>query len=175
MKARVGSALRAKPMRRGVVRRWPTVVLTALVATTVGTASPAWAASSGRVFQTDFVSPTASFEGCGEADMDVGAEAKSWATSFGWPEPYECDTSSLAPSPAGYLGVNAYEYINGAYCGSTGWYYDDTSNDNFGVGGAVCGNPAGSQNFYTVGYQEFYYSGIGYLGPYSVTSPSQTY
>src|SRR2546429_9888183 len=38
---------------------------------------------------------------------------------------------------AGWIGVEANGYMNGSYCGSTGWYFNGSTTSTFGVGGTI--------------------------------------
>jgi hypothetical protein len=76
--------------------------------------------------------------------------------------------------PSGYLGAVAYGYRSGSYCGNTGWYYNGSATYEFGVGTALCSNPAGSQSFRTVAYGTVW-TGSGYSSLISTTSPNQNY
>lgn len=84
-------------------------------------------------------------------------------------------TSSLASVPAGYLGAAFDAYRNGSLCGSAGPVFQGSANSTFGVGGTVCSNPSGNQNFHTVGRGYFwggsYYSYNNHYRIYLATSP----
>jgi hypothetical protein len=80
--------------------------------------------------------------------------------------------------PGGYIGANADGYINGSYCGSTGFYYNSGPASGFGVGAQLCSNPAGSQVFDTVAtgtIWDYVYSTWQYVYTNSLTSPNQNY
>ncbi len=115
-------------------------------------------------------------------DNCVNAEIADVANNNAYVEsdtnPNQCNTAYAYTMPAGYLGANADGYINGTYCGSTGFYYNSSPTYLFGVGAQLCSNPSGSQTFYTVATAEIwdYYSGAWqYAMTNSVTSPSQNY
>lgn len=116
------------------------------------------------------------------ADNCVNSEIADIANNNAYVEsttnPNQCNTAYAYTMSSGYLGANADGYINGTYCGSTGYYYNSTATYLFGVGAQLCSNPSGSQTFYTVATGEIwdYYSGAWqYAMTGSVTSPSQNY
>ncbi len=93
-------------------------------------------------------------------------------------DPHDCNTSYAYTMASGYLGANADGYKNGAYCGSTGYYYTSGAASGFGVGQQLCSNPAGSQTFDTVATGTIwdYVSGTWqYVYTNSLTSPNQNY
>lgn len=59
---------------------------------------------------------------------------------------YNSDCATGHNHSAGYMGVKADLYKNGAYCGSTGWYYNSSSAQFIGVGQVLC---SGSGSFFT--------------------------
>lgn len=88
-------------------------------------------------------------------------------------------TSPSVNVPSGYLGVNAYGYRNGAFCASTGNYYNGSTTWGFQVTWQACSNPAGSQTFRTLAYGAIYNDGsgggaVGYSW-FSQYSPNQNY
>lgn len=93
-------------------------------------------------------------------------------------DPHRCNTSYAYNMPGGYIGANADGYINGSYCGSTGFYYNSGPASGFGVGAQLCSNPAGSQVFDTVATEtiwDYVYSTWQYVYTNSLTSPNQNY
>lgn len=75
--------------------------------------------------------------------------------------------------PSGYIAAKADGYRNGAYCSTTGWYFNSVTAAYFAVGQVICSNPAGTQTFNTVGWGGLW-NGSSYPAN-SRTSPSQNY
>lgn len=58
--------------------------------------------------------------------------------------------------PSGYLAASVSGYRNGSYCGNSGNFYSNVATWGWGVSWQACGNPAGSQTFYTRAYGAIY-------------------
>jgi len=152
--------------------------LLALFFAIIFTAQPAWASASSpwRYDLTVWVNdPSYTANMCERAailDTAVNlANVQTHSTS-------SCTSSSLNV-PSGYLGSNAYGYRDGSFCGSSGNYYSSTATWGFQVSYQACSNPAGTQTFYTIGYDAIYNDGsgggaVGYNW-FSQSSPSQNY
>jgi len=63
-------------------------------------------------------------DNCLKATITTGADNIADIYSFSDKEPSRCDGSYAYSMPGGYLGIDASGYKNGAYCGSTGYYYN---------------------------------------------------
>lgn len=77
--------------------------------------------------------------------------------------------------PAGWLGVTVDAYKNGAFCGTSYYYYSSSASAAFGrYSYGLCSNPSGSQEYYTVAWGKVY-TGDHYYQPNGIVSPSQNY
>jgi hypothetical protein len=117
-------------------------------------------------------------DNCLKATITTGADNIADIYSFSDKEPSRCDGSYAYSMPGGYLGIDASGYKNGAYCGSTGYYYNSGPTSGIGVGSKICSNPFGLQTFYTVATGEvwdYYYTYWHYAYTGTVASPNQNY
>jgi hypothetical protein len=112
---------------------------------------------------------------CVQAVIKTGANAV--ANNDDWIHPDGCG-GTAASMASGWIGVEALEFMNGSYCGYAEAYNGSTTGG-LGVGGVLCGNPAGTQIWYTQAaggsYTEINGSYTTYWWPTIATSPNQDY
>jgi hypothetical protein len=140
-------------------------------------ASPASAtATSGYIYKLTTGPYGGSYvDNCLKADIVDVADNRAWIRSAF--SPNHCG-APVYWMPSGYLGIRAWGYRDGFVCTSTGFYYNSSSQYEFGVGAVLCGNPAGSQVFHTSADAQVWtliggswqYTFVG-----SVSSPNQNY
>ena len=135
----------------------------------VGASSVAWAtASSGFIFKGN-VNGKAT---CTEAIIADVADNKGWTYVF---SAGACSTAQTVPS--GHIGVRIRGWRNGGICANWGLYnYNSGTAHAIGVGGKLCSNPAGSQDFQTQANSHRWSTDCGCYFVHSlVTSPAQNY
>jgi|ERR1039458_5550423 hypothetical protein len=158
-------------------RRAASVLIPLLIAcaVTFGVPTTALATASAGYYLEHVVDEHSGYvDECGQTVIHDIADNRSWELTN--TDPNGCDLhSNTWGAPIGYMGVNADGYFKGSYCGSTGYYYNQTSTYNFGVGGVECSGD-GCGTYYTIAsgtlYQ--YYAG-SYGADWSEKSPNQTY
>lgn len=134
-------------------------------------------ASSGIVYGTSSTMNNGNYDDqCVESIIADVADYKAFGYTY---EAVGNLCSTPRSEPAGYIGAMFNAYMNGSYCGQSSTAYSPYATSSWGIGGAICGNPSGTQSFYTSGYA-YFYEGPSY--PYNngyrihgVTSPSQNY
>lgn len=156
-----------RPTRRGLL--WALFAGIAVIAiSSVALAT----ATSGYVYKLSVNVPSYGWtDGCIKSTIADVADNKAYtrtAVNFN-----KCG-SPVQSLPSGYLGARADGYRDGAYCGTTDYYYNSSSTYVFGVGSHLCSNPSGTQTFYTQARGRLWNgSGYSYLG--SQASPNQNY
>jgi hypothetical protein len=90
---------------------------------------------------------------CAESAVVTGADFKAYARTR---QPNSTSCSSAKSVPGGYMGVLFNGYRDGSFCGQAGPTYSTSTASDYGLGGAICGNPSGLQNYYTNGYPRWY-------------------
>ena len=71
-----------------------------------------------------------------------------------------------------WVGVDAEGYKNGAYCGDTGWAYNDSPTTTFGVGGVECAGSGAYQTLALADWWSYYDGDWMYTGVASLWSPA---
>lgn len=101
--------------------------------------------------------------------------AYNQASTFAWISPSSC-FSQVAELDAGWMGINAKGYRDGAYCGQTGTQYTAAKSWTWSASATLCSNPAGSQAFHTAGFGKIWiYQDGAYYDQAGVSSPNQNY
>lgn len=77
--------------------------------------------------------------------------------------------------PSGWYGIKVDGYRDGAYCGSSGYYYSTTYAFGWQIWITLCSNPSGAQSFTTTATGIGYDGTGGYWSGRTVTSPAQNY
>jgi hypothetical protein len=134
-------------------------------------------ASSGLIFRMiTWAGDSTYIDSCIEAVIADVAENKAFIRSA--PSPHECGPEQYT-MPSGWLGAKADGYLDGAYCGTTGWTYSSSDTHLFGVGAFLCANPSGSQVFHTIAWGTVWAKQSNgtwiYASPMDVVSPNQNY
>lgn len=146
---RMFAIMRPRPTVRGVSFVLGLAMMSALLF--IGSAA---AVTSGTVFKArETLNGSRVINACAEATVVTGGDFQSFARSR---QPVGTSCSSGYAVPGGYLGASFYGYMNGSFCGVGGPAYTTGTTSDFGIGGAICGNPSGLQNFFTNGYSDFY-------------------
>jgi hypothetical protein len=149
------------------------VVAIATVALGLGMAVPALADNSGYILQQTTYEYGGNVNFCGESAIVATADNRSWALSNDANS--ACSTSANTwTSPAGFLGVNAEGYYQGAFCGETGNYFNTAAAFNFGVGETICGDQ-GCGEYFTHATQGFWSVSQNVYLPGKEDSPQVSY
>jgi hypothetical protein len=150
----------------GSMRRWALVLGGLIVVAVVWSGAFALAtATSGRVYK----STIAGTRICTEAVIADVADNKGYTTTW------SSTCSSTNSKPPGYLGVRIRGVRDGGFCSSwTGWAVNASTTWSMGLGGYLCTNPGGTQEFQTYAESKFWYSS-GYIHFTQTVSPSQNY
>ncbi len=147
--------------------RWVALALGGLIAVAVlwsGTFALA-TATSGRVYKGN----VAGTRVCTEAVIADVADNKGYTTTW------SSTCSSTNSKPPGYLGVRIRGVRDGGLCSSwTGWAVNASTTWSMGIGGHLCTNPGGTQEFQTYAESKLWYS-LGYIYFTQAVSPAQNY
>lgn len=85
----------------------------------------------------------------------------------------------LTNLPAGWMGVSFDGFVDGIWCGTSGWSFSTTSNSYYYKYASLCNDPVGKQKFSTVVGGCFYVSSGGNYGQYECrgveSSPTLTH
>jgi len=135
------------------------LVIFVLVGTVLG--GIAGAATSGYInYGSNLMGDGVARTQCAKADVinnGGNPDFKSWARTT---SSSNCSTG-LASVPSGYLGAGFDAYRDGALCNSASPQYNGSSTSTFGIGGVICTNPSGIQNYHTVG-KSYFWAGVYY-------------
>jgi len=147
------------------------VTISAVVALVMATVvvSALATATSGRSYRG---SPGNNYNLCAEAEIVTpNMDNNAWTISQDYNTGCWNDNYS---APSGWLGAYAMGYRDGAYCGTTGFYYNSVSTYRFGVGSVLCSNPSGTQAFKTGADSKGWNpSTLSYVNYTAVQSPNQ--
>jgi hypothetical protein len=152
-----------------------TVALTFITTFAIGHEIAFASASSGEIY---FVTTGPYFGGnvdsCGIANINDTAYNEGWVLAHR--SPGGCGGTAVQ-MPAGWLGVAAHAWRDGAYCGATATSYSTVTISYWATGSALCSNPAGSQSFSTLAVASVWGPNGGGWQWYSglIWSPSATY
>jgi hypothetical protein len=105
----------------------------------------------------------------GEVDVNRNngtAQSRSYNTSC---------AGSARTLPSGWLGINLDGYRDGAFCGSSGYYYSSSATWSWTLWVTLCSNPSGTQSFTTKARGVGYDGSSGYWSGATTTSPAQNY
>ncbi len=108
----------------------------------IGVASPASGdLYSGWYYQyaTGPYYPSWFADDCVNAELTTGppTPASNVAWSYSSIDPGRCGGTPAAMAP-GWIGALAQGFVNGQYCGTTGWYFNATTASEFAVGQRIC-------------------------------------
>jgi len=107
----------------------------------------------------------------GEVDVNRNyGQAQAWVFSGST----NC-SGTTRTLPSGWLGVFVEGYRDGAYCGSSGWYYSSQATWAWQLWITLCSNPSGQQSFVSYASGAGYDGSTGYYRSSPVASPAQNY
>ncbi len=122
-------------------------------------------ATSGRVYKSN----VAGTRVCTEAVIADTADNKGYTTTW------SATCTSTNSKPSGYLGIRIRGVRDGGLWSSwTSWAVNSSTTWSMGVGGKLCSNPSGTQEFQTEAESKFWYSS-GYIHFTKTVSPAQNY
>ncbi len=96
---------------------------------------------------------------CIQSGMVDTAQDYSQAQERGWVD--QSCRGSPHYVPSGYLGTRVSGYRDGAYCGTSQYYYNTQTAFGWQLWISLCSNPSGTQSFYSIGWGTFW-DGYGY-------------
>jgi hypothetical protein len=161
---------------RKVRARHSALVLAIIGFTALAVVAPAFATASSAEYRGSIgpFYPGFYVDSCVRASI-IDYAPRSGAQNDTWISPGGCSGTS-APLAAGWIGVNAKCYRDGAYMGQTGTQYTQNQSAIAVAAADLCPNPAGSQAFHTTGFGKIWiYQDGAYYNQTGVPSPNQNY